>query len=86
MCYHFINDMEEFSYQIQEIFGGIKNEQLSERQHYSLATLSKISEFHTEMEQQKIFEGKMEVERKSGKKDTVILQMPEEKLKSNGGI
>lgn len=27
----FINDMEEFSYQIQEIFGGIKNEQLSER-------------------------------------------------------
>ncbi len=31
MCYHFINDMEEFSYQIQEIFGGIKNEQLSER-------------------------------------------------------
>lgn len=30
MCYHFINDMEEFSYQIQGIFGGIKNEQLSE--------------------------------------------------------
>ena len=24
MCYHFINDMEEFSYQIQGIFGGIK--------------------------------------------------------------
>ena len=30
MCYHFIDDMEEFSYQTQEIFGGIKNEQLPE--------------------------------------------------------
>lgn len=38
-------------------------------------------EFHHRNGTQKIFEGKMEVERKSGKKDTVILQMPEEKLK-----
>ena len=38
-------------------------------------------EFHHRNGTQKIFEGKMEVERKSGKKDIVILQMPEEKLK-----
>ena len=35
-------------------------------------------EFHHRNGTQKIFEGKMEVERKSGKKDIVILQMPEE--------